>query len=204
MSGTPSPVSGASDVTSSSLLERVKTQDAQAWRRFSALYGPLVYHWARQSHLQAQDASDIVQEVFSNVATHIGSFRRDRVGDSFRGWLWTITRNKIRDHYRAVAVRPDAVGGSELRERLEQLPQSSTDDPVMNAPEADTPLVRTAIELVRGEFEERTWQLFWKVAVEGRSVADVAADAGISVWAVYKAKSRVLKRLREELADAMD
>jgi len=204
MGGTPPPISAVSEATSSSLLERVKTQDALAWRRLLALYGPLVYHWARQSRLQDQDASDIVQEVFRNVATHIGSFRRDRAGDSFRGWLWMITRNKIRDHYRAAATRPEAVGGSEVREQLEQLPESSPDGPYMEGPEADTPLVRTATELVRGEFEERTWQVFWKVAVEGRLVTDVAADSGISVSAVYKARSRVLKRLRAELADAED
>jgi len=204
MSGTPPPISGSSDATSTSLLERVKTQDERAWQRLMALYGPQVYHWARQARLQGQDASDIVQDVFRNVAAHISRFRRDRQGDSFRGWLCTITQNKIRDHFRAVAGRPEVVGGSEFRELVEQSPQSETDDAIVNGPGDLTPLVRAAIELVRGEFEDRTWQLFWKVAVEGRPVTDVATDAGITVWAVYKARNRVLKRLREELVDATD
>jgi RNA polymerase sigma-70 factor (ECF subfamily) len=197
-------MAAASEATSSSLLERVKTQDPQGWRRLLALYGPLVYHWARQWGLQDQDASDIVQEVFHKVATHIGSFRRDRHGDSFRGWLWTITRNKVRDHYRAVAARREAVGGSELREQLEQVPELPAEERSMNKPDDDALLVRAAAELVRGEFEQRTWEFFWKVAVDGQSVADVAADAGVSDSAVYKAKSRVLKRLREELAETAD
>jgi RNA polymerase sigma-70 factor (ECF subfamily) len=103
-----------------------------------------------------------------------------------------------------VAGRPDAVGGSEMRAQLEQVPELPADDPSLDRPDDDALLVRTAAELVRGEFEQRTWEFFWKVAVEGRSVADVADDAGVSDSAVYKARNRVLKRLREELADAAD
>ncbi|HUY31871.1 MAG TPA: sigma-70 family RNA polymerase sigma factor [Pirellulales bacterium] len=121
-SGTPPPFTAASEATSTSLLERVKTHDALAWRRLLALYGPLVYHWARQKRLQDQDASDIVQEVFRNVATHIGSFRRDREGDSFRGWLWTITRNKIRDQIAAVG---DAESDAQKQALFEKVRQGS-------------------------------------------------------------------------------
>jgi RNA polymerase sigma-70 factor (ECF subfamily) len=63
---------------------------------------------------------------------------------------------------------------------------------------------RRALELVSGEFESRTWQAFWRSAVEGDAPADVAADLGISVWAVYKARSRVLQRLREEFAELLE
>jgi len=157
MSSTPPPLSDASEATSSSLLERIKTHDPEGWRRFSSLYGPLVYDWARQRKLQAEDASDITQEVFRAVANHIGTFRRDREGDSFRGWLWTITLNKIHDHYRAAAARPEAVGGSDLRERLNQEPDPFSDDSGTNPPNADHALVRAAIEVAQSEFEERTW-----------------------------------------------
>lgn len=99
--------------TSLSLLERARANDSDAWRRLSRIYGPQVYRWARQAGLQENDASDLVQEVFGVVATRISDFRRDRVGDSFRGWLYSIARNKIRDHFRALARRPDAAGGTQ-------------------------------------------------------------------------------------------
>jgi RNA polymerase sigma-70 factor (ECF subfamily) len=52
---------------------------------------------------------------------------------------------------------------------------------------------------VRDQFEEATWQSFWLVAVEGREAAAVAGQLGISLGAVYIAKSRVLKCLREHI-----
>jgi RNA polymerase sigma-70 factor (ECF subfamily) len=199
MSSLPPP---ASETTSTSLLERIKTHDAEAWRRFSALYGRVVYDWARQRKLQAEDASDIMQEVLGAVAKNIGAFRRDRDGASFRGWLWTITINKIRDHYRAAADRPEAVGGSEIRERLNQEPDPFSHDSDTNPPNAESALLRAAIEVARIEFEDRTWRLFWRVVVDQRSVDAVAAELGITKSAVYKAKNRVLKRVQEALADA--
>ena len=86
--------------TSSSLLERVKLQDGAAWQRLVQLYAPLIYHWARHNKVPAADASDIVQEVLRSVVGKVASFRRDRPGDSFRGWLYTITVNKVRDFWR--------------------------------------------------------------------------------------------------------
>jgi RNA polymerase sigma-70 factor (ECF subfamily) len=54
-------------------------------------------------------------------------------------------------------------------------------------------------EMVRAEFENRTWDAFRRVAIEGQPSARVATDLGMSIEAVYQAKSRVLRRLRQEL-----
>src|SRR5437763_11958272 len=86
-------------ITSSSLLDRIKANDATGWDRLVALYAPLVFHWCRTWHLQDQDAADVLQEVFQAVATHVNGFRREKEGDSFRGWLRTIAHNKVRDHF---------------------------------------------------------------------------------------------------------
>jgi len=195
------PTGAASETTSTSLLERVKARDDEAWARFSAIYGPMVYHWARQRNLQDQDASDVVQDVFALVAGKIGAFRRDRRGDSLRGWLWTITRNKVNDHFRAAAPRPRAVGGSGIRQRLEQEPELFSDDSGELPHNADNAALRAAVELVRGEFEDRTWQLFHRVVIDGRSIDEVAAEFGVTKSAVYKSKARVQKRLRLYLED---
>lgn len=185
---------------SSSLLRRVQSRDASAWWRLVKLYGPVVYAWARGAGLQAADATDVVQEVFAAVWQSIEQFRRDRPEDSFRGWLWTIARNKIRDRFRRLRHQPQAHGGTAAQEILARLPeQPPATSPGQSGLQAGSGLVHRALELVRAEFEESTWQAFWRTAVDGRSPAGVAEELGMTLHAVYKAKSRVLQRLRHEL-----
>lgn len=166
------------------------------------LYSPLVYHWCRQANLSPANAADVMQEVFRAVATRLDLFRRDRPEDTFRGWLAVITRNKIRDHFRREVTQPVAQGGNDFHRALERLPDphddSSLDSPSRGGGEMRG-VLRRAVELVQPEFEPKTWSAFWLTAVDGRLPADVAADLEISVNAVYKAKSRVLRRLRDEL-----
>ena len=112
---------------STSLLGRVKAGEGEAWRRLVELYAPLLYEWCRRRGLQAEDAADVAQEVFAAVARNIESFRRDRPGDSFRGWLWTITRSKIRDHFRRFKGQPEAQGGTDAQLRLAEIPEPPSD-----------------------------------------------------------------------------
>jgi len=193
------------EVTASSLLEQVKTSDPGGWRRLVSLYGPLAYSWCRQAGLKSHDAADVVQEVFRAVWKHIGDFRRDRPGDSFRGWLRTITRNKVRDHWRRERVRPGALGGTEAHVRLSQVPDDAPPDEPENDDPSEANLVfRRALELVRSEFENRTWQAFWLTTVEDRDPGQVGAELGMTANAVYIAKSRVLSRVRAEFGELID
>jgi RNA polymerase sigma-70 factor (ECF subfamily) len=188
---------------SSSLLRRVKGSDQQAWRDLTDIYAPLVYSWARQAGLQEADAADVLQETFRSVVLRISSFHKEGPEDSFRGWLWTITRNKIRDHFRAVAVRAPAVGGTDQRIALEALPAQPPElsgDTESNS-RSDVYLSQRLLNHVQAEFEPRTWQAFWATAVDNRPAANVAAELQMSIGAVYMAKSRVLKRLRQELGE---
>jgi RNA polymerase sigma-70 factor (ECF subfamily) len=149
------------------------------------------------------DVADVFQEIFAAVAAHLHGFHKEGAGDSFRGWLLTIARNKVRDYYRRRQKHPEAVGGSDAQELLHNLPDPGDESSPPSESE-DTDLLRRALELVRGDFEETTWQAFWQVVVEDRSAAEVAAALGVSVNAVYKARARVLARLREELGDLID
>jgi RNA polymerase sigma-70 factor (ECF subfamily) len=168
------------------------------------LYAPLVFAWCRRWDLQEQDTADIFQEVFQAVARHLGSFRKTRPGDTFRGWLRAITRNKIHDHFRRLGREPGGVGGTDAQTRLAQLPaRPPAEEDSSGADEAERSLFYRGLDLIRGEFEERTWQAFWRTAVEGRSPKDVAAELGMSPGAVRVAKCRVLQRLREELGDLL-
>ena len=199
------PDASSSSSIESSLLERVREHDRDAWQRLVHLYSPLIYDWCRRQGLQSADAADVMQETFRSVSTSIDQFRDERPGDSFRGWLWTITRNKIRDHFRSKADRANAAGGTAMLQRLNNLPDAEPPS-VSEAPKSQTvksPLAR-AMDMIRGDFGEATWQAFLRLTIQGHAAAEVAADLGISVNAVRKAKARVLRRLREEFGDLLD
>lgn len=191
----------SSTATSLSLLERVRGGDSAAWDRLLALYAPLVYRWCRRWDLPEQDIADIFQDVFQAVATHLATFRKQNEGDTFRGWLRTIAQNKVRDHFRKLGREPGGAGGTEAQIRFANLPVAASEAQDSTGPVSEHSLLRRALELIRNEFEDRTWQAFWQTAVEGRGGKDVAIDLGMSPGAVRVAKSRVLRRLREELGD---
>jgi RNA polymerase sigma-70 factor (ECF subfamily) len=189
--------------TSLSLLDRVRLNQPDAWERLVDLYAPLVYHWCRRSDLGPEDTADVFQEVFRAVAEHIGGFHRDRAGDTFRGWLRTITRNKIRDHFRRRAGEPQAGGGTDAQLRLLAVPEADAEEDPSEAGLLHRQL-HGVFETLRGEFEERTWQAFWQVQMEGRSPAEVGLGLGMTPAAVRKCKFRVLRRLREEMGELLD
>jgi RNA polymerase sigma-70 factor (ECF subfamily) len=200
---TPRPASDPQQQTSFTLLERLRANEGDAWRIMVQLYTPLVHHWCVKSGVRGADAEDVAQEVLRAAASHMSDFRRDRPGDSFRAWLRGITRNMVLQHFRRGGRHPEAAGGTDAQRRLQAVADQGSADP----PEEEDPveeldaLRRRALELVRGEFEERTWQAFWMTVVEGRSPVDIAADTGVSPAAVRMAKSRVLRRLKEEFGE---
>ena len=178
----------------------MKARDQEAWTRLVGLYAPLVYDWCRQGGLQSEDAADVGQEVFGAVAAKVAEFRHDQPGDSFRGWLWTITRNKIRDHFRRLEGKARARGGTDALDRLAKIPDAPPESSATGPRSGEgSELEHRAMQLVRPAVEERTWQAFWALTVEGRAAADVADELGMSVPAVYKAKYRVIRQIRSEL-----
>ena len=186
-----------------SLLERVRGHDPEAWRRWFQLYQPLVLFWCARAGVNATDAEDVAQEVFAAAAAALDRFRRDRPGDTFRGWLRTITRNQILQLYRRCGRQPQATGGSDalhdLQDVIDPLPGPGEEESL----EIDL-LYRRALELVRGEFAERTWQAFWMTVVEGREPATLTEELHMTANTIRQAKSRVLRRVREEVGDLLD
>jgi RNA polymerase sigma-70 factor (ECF subfamily) len=188
--------------TSLTLLQRLRTNDGDAWSVMVRLYTPLVCHWCVRGGVKSADVEDVVQEVFHAASTHLEQFRRDRPGDSFRGWLRGIAHNMVLQHFRRSSRHPKASGGTDAMHQLNSVADTSPvvaedEDP---AEELDG-VRRRALEIVRTEFEERTWQAFWQTVIDGRSPVDIAADMGVSPAAVRMAKSRVLRRLKEEFGD---
>ncbi len=192
----------ADRLTSLTLLARVRDRDADAWGRLVALYSPLVLYWCRQGNVRGADADDVRQDVFQAVSASLGQFRRDRPDDTFRGWLRGITRNKLLDHFRRRQRSPEAQGGTDAQRKLADVAAPSD---LPDEPEAEVAsLYHRALELVRSEFEPQTWDAFWRVAVDGRTASAVADELGMAAPAVRMAKSRVLRRLRQEVGDLID
>ncbi len=197
------PADGESGSLSSTLLEQLRWRRPEAWERFVRLYGGLIHRWCRRAGLTAEDAADVLQEVLAAVMLHLPDFCRDQPGGSFGGWLATITRNKVRDHYRRRHGRAEARGGSTAQRQLSEIPQPPelSEESIRVDADSQSWLSRRVLETIRAEFEVRTWQAFWRTTVDGQPPAYVADDLQMSVAAVYMAKSRVLRRLRQAMGE---
>ena len=203
---TPSQTSAS---TSRSLLAGVRERKPAAWDRLVALYAPLVYYWCRKMDLPEQDMADVFQDVFQSVARKIADFRKHDTHDTFRGWLRTITRNKVHDYFRREQRHPHATGGTTAWRRLSELPADleecenrDGEGPPANDDQDDfRELFRQALQQIAEHFEEPTWQAFWRVVVEGKTAQEVAQELDMQPGTVRVAKSRVLHRLRKELGE---
>lgn len=182
------------------LLTRLKDGgDTDAWRQFVELYAPVVYGFARKRGLQDADAADLMQEVLRSVARNAVKMEYDPTRGTFRGWLYTVTRNKIYNFLNGQRHRPRAAGDSSSQERLDSVPDRAADPDEDWELEYQRRVSAKAMERVRGEFQPATWKAFWGTAVDGRSAQDVGSELKMSPGAVYVAKSRVLARLRDEV-----
>jgi len=200
-SDTPRSARNPQQGTSKTLLQRLRANDSEAWRVMVQLYTPLVRHWATRGGVRGVDVEDVTQEVLQAAATHLQNFRRDKPGDSFRGWLRGITRNMVLQHFRKSGRNPRGSGGTDALIQLHEVEDAAGPDSDADPAEELDGLRRRALELVRGEFEERTWRAFWMTVVESRSPADIAAEMGVTPTAIRMAKSRVLRRLKETFGD---
>jgi RNA polymerase sigma-70 factor (ECF subfamily) len=182
------------NTTPASLLERLRRPgEPEAWGRFVQLYTPLLYHWARRLGLSRDDAADLVQEVLTLLVQKLPQFAYDK-HRRFRAWLWTVTLNQWRTNRRRhtpthVQGREDAFSGLAVPDNAE----------AVSAAEYQQYLVGRALKLMQAEFQPSTWQAFWQCVVGDKAGAEVARELGLTENAVYLAKGRVLRRLREEL-----
>lgn len=190
--------------TSISLIEQARAAIPDAWCQLTGIYRPLVLSWARRGGLQDQDAADIAQDVFQLVAKNLNRFKKESPSDTFRGWLWTITRNEVRGWYRKRSRPHDvAFGGTDALNQMACVPdwvvEEDSIDELEIDPNAETQVIRRAAELIKQDFKDHTWAAFWRSAVEGQSTEEIALDLDMTPGAIRQAKLRVLKRFREVL-----
>jgi RNA polymerase sigma-70 factor (ECF subfamily) len=179
------------------LLQRLQVRDNLAWQKLYDLFRPLVREWARRGGVPDADQDDVVQETFAKLNKALDGFRRDRPGDTFGGWLRIMTRHRIADYH--ARRREPAAGGTAALQILEQIPENG--EPATLDPSDNAAIQQRALESLSAEFEPRTWQAFQMLTVDGYRADVVAEKLGMNVGAVYVAKSRVLKRLKEEFRD---
>jgi RNA polymerase sigma factor (sigma-70 family) len=187
-----------SHVTQPSLLVRVRdARDQRAWGEFVEIYSPLVYGFSRKHGLQDADAVDVTQEVLGTVARSIGRLDYKAERGSFRGWLFTIVRNEIRDWFAKQRSAVIGVGDSTSASKWDECPASDDELSQLWEREHEQRLFAWAADRVRNEVQDSTWQAFWKSTVENQTGKAVATELSMSVAAVYLAKSRVMSRLKE-------
>ncbi len=189
-----------SPVTRASLLVRLKDGSNQAaWEEFVELYAPVIYGFARGRGLQDADASDMMQDVLRSVSGAMDSLDYDPVKGSFRGWLFTITRNKVFNHLSSRRGKARGTGDSDVHSQLAQHPDDRSDLAAGWERDYQRRITALAMDRLKSEFQPKTWDAFWRTAVQDESVADVGRALSMSPGAVYVAKSRVLARLKDEV-----
>lgn len=191
---------GDSPETRASLLVRIRdSRDAQAWCQFVELYAPLIHGFARKHGLQDADAADLTQEVLGSVVRSIRELKYDPRRGAFRGWLFTIVRNRVRNFLTRRRPFEQGSGDTGTHNLLMEQPDSSEDCDASWENEYQRQLFACAAKQVQTRVHDCTWQAFWQTAVGGRSAEDVAERLNMKVAAVYLAKSRVMAQLKEQI-----
>jgi len=188
--------------TRPSLLVRLRDpRDEAAWDEFVSLYGPLVRTLARRGGLQDADASDLEQEVYRSVAAAIDRFDPDPEQGSFRAWLFRIARNHMLNAFVAKKRHPQGTGDTRVGQLLEAQLAPSPDETALFDAAYRKRLFEWAASRVRAQFKESTWLAFWKTAVEGREVTEVARELNLTAGAIYVHRNRVMSRIREVISE---
>ena len=179
------------------LLQQAGNNDHAAWELMHEIYRPLIASWFRAQIGRTPDVDDLTQEVFATVARELPNFDHNGQSGAFRRWLKTICMNRLLGYRRQQEARGRAIGGSDFHNSLQQI--SSSQDPEQAWDhEHQTTVLRFLMNQVAPHFESRTLQIFRALTSDEKQAPEVAAELGISLGSVYVARSRVLRKMREE------
>src|SRR6516225_9724098 len=192
------------DETRQSLLVRAQTGEADAWRVLTDLYRPLILGWLNRQGVPAGDREDLSQEVLLSVVKQLPGFQHSGHRGAFRSWLRTIVCRRTADYWRAIDADTQAQGGSVATAALQEIADPASALNRQWDEEHDRYVLACLLDLVEEEFEPTTLRAFRRLALEGASGAEAAQELGLSVAAVYMAKSRVLQRICSEAAGLID
>lgn len=193
------------DATSPTLLHRLRTDAQEAdWQSFLTLYTPLIHHWINRFQVPPGDRNDVAQEVLAVVVRKLPRFEHNQRKGAFRNWLRLITFHCLKEYWRTNSTRPKAVGGSDFMTSLTSLEDPASELSQIWDREHDLFITQTLLDQIRSNFTDNTWQAFRRLTVDGLSADEVARELGVSVNAVFIAKSRVMAKLRKEVGEFLD
>ena len=178
------------------LLKLRDPEDTEAWEEFAALYTPLIFQFCLRRGVQNADAADVTQEVMRAVAGAIGRFEYDASRGTFRGWLYTVTRNKLNNFFNRRKKEPQGTGRTTIQTMIEA---HSVDVEADWESEYNQRMLHWALEHVKSEFETRTFEAFWRTSIEEEDVTIVCDEMELTPGAIYSAKYRILAKIRKVL-----
>jgi RNA polymerase sigma-70 factor (ECF subfamily) len=191
--------------TSMTLLNRLQhADDSEAWQQLLGLYGPLLAAWLRKYDVQAADSDDLVQEVLMAVSKNLTAFDHNGRPGAFRAWLRSIMVHRLRTFWRTRGRHAQSPGDSDIERRLSQLDDPASEMSQLWNRQHDQHIAQRLLAACQQHFTAETWNAFTRVAIDGQRPDIVAAELGISLNAVFIAKSRVLSRLRQEAAGLLE
>ena len=189
----------APDITNLTLIDRLKANKKGAWEEFEELYGPYICGWAKKFGHKDSDIEDVVQEVLIQVYKYIQQFEYDATKSGFRGWLFRVIRTKSADQWKnqqkAGTAGKDSVFWEMLGNKAAYEVFIKTIEKCM-----DQEILNLAMNIVRQEFEERSWLAFYLTKHEQQPPSEVAEQLGMGMDALYQNRRRVLNRLKEVVA----
>jgi RNA polymerase sigma-70 factor (ECF subfamily) len=196
-------ISKDGSTTSPSLLKRVADwADHPAWCDFRNSYDPLIRRWCAGYGLDASALEDLCQEIWIKLAHRMRTYQYDP-GKTFRGWLRKFCHSRAVDQFRKRRSEPIRFLADQPADALALLlavdPIGSEEDEQLQS--RRSLLLRQAEQVqqaVEQGIEPRTWQAFWRFAVDGCSIRETADDLGMSYAAVFAAHKRVARMLRAE------
>jgi RNA polymerase sigma factor (sigma-70 family) len=183
------------------MLRLLNARDEAAWTEFLAIYEPLILRLLRKHNLQDSDARDVCQQVLAAVACDLDQWKSDGAAASFRRWLSQIARHRVIKFLTRQRPWAVATGGTDAHELMAAQPDSQESLTAEFEVEYRQQLLLCAAAQIRGEFRESTWLAFWKTCIDGRGVADVADELGMTAGNVYVARSRIMARLRTRVTE---
>jgi RNA polymerase sigma-70 factor (ECF subfamily) len=189
-----------------SLLDRLCEQPSEeAWRRLDFLYRPLIHRWLlRGDQTLGEEAEDVIQEVMQGLVKELPRFRHNRRKGAFRSYLRQMTLHRLQAFWRSRGKRPLLLQEGSADSQLMQLEDSASDLSRLWDEEHNQHVMRGLLELLKPEFNPTVWKAFTRQVFDGANPAEVAAELEIKLEAVYLAKSRILKRLRQEGQGLLD
>ena len=185
--------------TRSSVLNAVaNTENEAAWSRLFDLYAGFVFSMARRKGLKPEDADDIVQVVFADLARNLPTFKYDSERGHFRSYLTGLVNWRVTD--RLKTLKRDAEQKADFRKYLRS---AAGKDDTFAEREWQAAATEEALRRIKPDVRPEHYAAFVASAIEGQDTDVVTKLYGISSDNLYQIRKRLTAKLREAVAEVL-